>query len=165
MGSRSAWKEEDYDLYAHMYRFGLFHSIIVTCMCITAFGFSKNYYLSVGIRFLHGCVDGTLGLGKTMIVEISNSRNIALGSSFCFLSLMLGKLLGPLCGNYLSKENNIQWLIKVMPIFKSVFLNHVLNNRINIHFHSFLFHLDTLSQSFCSFSWRMTQSLKKRFKR
>ena len=55
-----------------------------------------------------------------MIAEISNERNLPLGTSFVFLGAALGQLTGPLLGGYLSHPENFSSLTKHFPILLSV---------------------------------------------
>lgn len=57
---------------------------------IIALGFSTNFWFTVAIRFLNGLIDGTIPISKTMLSEISNSRNISLGTSFFFVGCSFG---------------------------------------------------------------------------
>ena len=55
-----------------------------------------------------------------MIAEISNERNLPLGTSFVFLGTALGRLVGPILGGYLSHPENFSSLTKHFPILLSV---------------------------------------------
>ena len=57
-----------------------------------------------------------------MIAEISNERNLPLGTSFVFLGAALGQLAGPLLGGYLSHPENYSSLTKHFPILLSVII-------------------------------------------
>lgn len=63
---------------------------IVNVVCIILLAFSKQYWYSVAIRFFNGLIDGTVTLAQTILAEISNSRNIALGTSFFFVGTAIG---------------------------------------------------------------------------
>lgn len=89
-----------------------------------AFGVSKNYYFSLVIRLIHGLADGTLGVNKTIIAELSNSRNISLGTSFIFAGGAVGRILGPLFSSYLTDANVIAPLIKIFPFLHTVLVLH-----------------------------------------
>ena len=58
--------------------------------CIFSLGISKNYYASLAIRFLHGLVDGGLGVCKTIMADLSNDRNIAIGTGMLFVGSTIG---------------------------------------------------------------------------
>ena len=59
-------------------------------VCTFAFGLSRSFSRSLVIRFLHGLVDGSLPLAKTIISEISNDKNIAIGTSQFFVGTAIG---------------------------------------------------------------------------
>lgn len=67
--------------------------MLVNVMCMVALGFSSNFSLSVAIRFIHGLIDGVIPVAKAIISEISNERNLALGTSSIFIGSSLGGLL------------------------------------------------------------------------
>ena len=54
------------------------------------FSFSTNYVASVIIRLIHGLLDGVLPIATAVISEISNERNIALGTSSIFVGVAIG---------------------------------------------------------------------------
>ena len=58
--------------------------------CIVIFSFSTNYIASVVIRLIHGLLDGVLPIAIAIISEISNERNIALGTSSIFVGVAIG---------------------------------------------------------------------------
>lgn len=93
---------------------------IVNFFCIFFFGISKNYYFTLVIRLIHGLADGTLVINKTMISELSNSRNISLGTSFIFVGGFVGRVLGPLFSSYLTDKNVIAPLMHIMPFLNDV---------------------------------------------
>ena len=96
------------------------YSFLVNVICTSGLGISSNYYLTLAIRLIHGFIDGALNVTKTMIAEISNERNLPLGTSFVFLGAALGRLVGPLLGGYLSHPENFATLTKHFPILLSV---------------------------------------------
>lgn len=69
---------------------GLQISFIVNVVFIGALGFCTDFKTSVVIRFFTGLIDGTIPISKTMLTEISNSRNISLGTSFFFVGSSFG---------------------------------------------------------------------------
>lgn len=91
-------------------------SSVGNIVCITGFGLSSNYYLSLVIRFIHGLTDGSLGVTKIILAEISNDRNISLGSSFFFVSVAVGRLLGPLLARVCTDEKITRALNQILPI-------------------------------------------------
>ncbi|CBK23256.2 uncharacterized protein [Blastocystis hominis] len=72
--------------------------------------FSTNYTASVVIRLIHGLLDGVIPIAKTIVSEISNERNIALGTSSIFV--------GPILCGYLSDPTRIPFLVDHFPIFE-----------------------------------------------
>ena len=91
-------------------------------ICTSGLGISSNYYFTLIIRLIQGFADGALNVTKTMIAEISNERNLPLGTSFVFLGTAIGRLMGPLLGGYLSHPENYSSLTKHFPILLSVFV-------------------------------------------
>ena len=89
-------------------------------MCIFGLGLSKNYYVSLGIRLLHGLTDGTLGVSKTMIAEISNDRTISLGTSFIFVGIAVGRLVGPFLCSIFTDVAFVEKMTHHLPFLKEV---------------------------------------------
>ena len=89
---------------------------------VLAFGFSNNYYVGVLCRFLYGLSDGTMNVSKTMLAELSNKRNISLGTSFIFVGSAIGRIIGPLCSSYLTDKSVIAPLVRHFPILEKVTL-------------------------------------------
>ena len=99
--------------------------------CIVIFSFSTNYVASVIIRLIHGLLDGVLPIVTAIVSEISNERNIALGTSSIFVGIAIGgyllleqritcRLLGPILCGYLSNPERIPFLVEHFPIFEKV---------------------------------------------
>lgn len=94
------------------------------------FGLSKNYYLSLVIRFVHGVVDGLLGLSKTMVADLCNDSNIAIGTGMVFVGGAIGgfltllllnrSFLGPIIGGYLSDQTVVKPILDMFPFLRSV---------------------------------------------
>lgn len=59
-------------------------------LCIFSLGFSKSYALSLFIRLIHGMIDGGLGVSKTIMADLSNERNISVGTGFIFVGTTIG---------------------------------------------------------------------------
>ena len=99
-------------------------------MCTFVFGLSRSFSLSLVIRFLHGVFDGSLPLAKTILSEISNDKNIAIGTSQFFVGTAIGgcrflvlltsRLIGPILCGYLSNKSNIPGLVAKFPILEQV---------------------------------------------
>ena len=75
---------------------------------------------SLVIRLFHGLTDGTLNVTKTIITEISNDRNIALGTSFIFIGISVGRLVGPLMSGYLTDPVVVKPITDLIPFLKTV---------------------------------------------
>ena len=97
----------------------------IILLCIFCFGVSKNYFFSLLIRLIHGFADGTLGVTKTIIAELSNSWNISLGTSFLFAGGGIGKLIAPLFSSYLTDKNIIAPLFHLLPFLHDVSKLHM----------------------------------------
>ena len=93
---------------------------IVNVFCIFALGISRNYYLSLFIRLLHGLSDGLLNVSKTILSELSNDRNTSFVISLNYLGGVIGRLIGPLMSGYLASEDFIRPLAAKYPFFKKV---------------------------------------------
>ena len=94
--------------------------MLVNTVCISGLGISTNYYVTLIIRLIHGFADGSLNVTKTMIAELSNERNLPLGTSFIFIGTAVGHLVGPLIGGYLSHPENFSSLADRVPIIRTV---------------------------------------------
>ena len=92
----------------------------MSAACIFLFGLSKNFYFSLVIRLIHGLADGTLGVNKTIVAELSNSRNISVGTSCIVASGVIGRICGPLFSSYLTDMNVIAPLVKIFPFLHDV---------------------------------------------
>lgn len=64
--------------------------IIGNVICLFALGLSKNYYLSLIIRLIHGLVDGGLGVSKTILADLCNDSNITIGTGMIFVGGAIG---------------------------------------------------------------------------
>ena len=73
-----------------MYEFGILTNWQGNVFCMVIFSFSTNYVASVIIRFIHGLLDGVIPIAKAIVSEISNERNIALGTSSIFVGIAIG---------------------------------------------------------------------------
>ncbi|XP_071094091.1 uncharacterized protein [Haliotis cracherodii] len=66
------------------------------------FGFSVNLPMAMILRFLAGLCNGTVGTAKTVLYEISDNTNQAIGMSCIALSWGTGLILGPTFGGFLA---------------------------------------------------------------
>ena len=84
------WKKTCHGCNINMYEFGFVTDWQGNVFCIVIFSFSTNYIASVVIRLIHGLLDGVIPIAKTIVSEISNERNIALGTSSIFVGVAIG---------------------------------------------------------------------------
>ena len=99
---------------------------------IILLGVSKNYFLSLVIRFLHGVTDGNLGIAKTIVADLCNDSNIAIGTGMVFVGgavggqscafFMMCSFIGPIIGGYLSDPVVVKPITDAFPFLCSVFL-------------------------------------------
>ncbi|KNB43735.1 MFS general substrate transporter [Blastocystis sp. subtype 4] len=89
-------------------------------VCLFSLGLSKNYYVSLVIRLLHGLIDGGLGVSKTIMADLCTDSNITIGTGMIFVGGAVGGFVGPLLGGYLSKKEAIQPFIKLFPFLKEL---------------------------------------------
>lgn len=67
-----------------------------------AFGFTINFPMALITRFLTGLANGTVGTAKTVLYEISDNSNQALGMSIISMAWGAGLILGPTFGGLLA---------------------------------------------------------------
>ncbi|VDI82976.1 Hypothetical predicted protein [Mytilus galloprovincialis] len=67
-----------------------------------AFGFTFNFPMAMITRFLTGLANGTVGTAKTVIYEISDNTNQAVGMSILSMAWGAGLILGPTFGGLLA---------------------------------------------------------------
>lgn len=99
---------------------------------IILLGVSKNYYLSLVIRFLHGLTDGNLGIAKTIVADLCNDSNISIGTGMVFVGGAIGgqayalvvmrSFIGPILGGYLSDPVVVKPITDALPFLRSVAL-------------------------------------------
>ncbi|KAK8817276.1 zinc induced facilitator-like 2 protein [Blastocystis sp. ATCC 50177/Nand II] len=94
-------------------------STIGNFVLILLLGMSKNYYFSLVIRFLHGVADGLLGISKTMVADLCNDSNIAVGTGMIFVGGAIGGFLGPIIGGYLSDPEVVKPIVKLFPFLSA----------------------------------------------
>ncbi|GJZ10952.1 zinc induced facilitator-like 1-like protein isoform X1 [Tanacetum coccineum] len=70
----------------------------------TLFGFSVNYWMAIGTRFLLGFLNGLLGPIKAYACELFREEHQALGLSAISTSWGIGLIIGPALGGYLAQE-------------------------------------------------------------
>ena len=105
-------------------------SSLVDAICVLRFAFLQNYYVAVAVRFVWGFLDGHYPLVKTLATDYSTEENVALHTSFLFVSVSFGKWLccqslissaiAPLLGGYFSDPEHISdWLLQLFPILRT----------------------------------------------
>ncbi len=114
-------------------------STIGNFVLILLLGMSKNYYFSLVIRFLHGVADGLLGISKTMVADLCNDSNIAVGTGMIFVGgaiggflsqhVMICSFLGPIIGGYLSDPEVVKPIVKLFPFLSAVAVSLLLHRR------------------------------------
>lgn len=67
-----------------------------------AFGFTYNFPMALITRFLTGLANGTVGTAKTVLYEVSDNTNQAVGMSIISMSWGAGLILGPTFGGLLA---------------------------------------------------------------
>ncbi|XP_046557359.1 protein ZINC INDUCED FACILITATOR-LIKE 1-like isoform X2 [Haliotis rubra] len=66
------------------------------------FGFTQNLAMAIAARFFTGLFSGILGTAKTVLYEVSDNTNQAMGMSMISLAWGAGIILGPATGGYLA---------------------------------------------------------------
>ncbi|KAL8594413.1 hypothetical protein ACOMHN_018121 [Nucella lapillus] len=66
------------------------------------FGFADSLPLAMVLRFLAGLVNGTVGVAKTVLYDVSDNTNQAFSMSILSIAWGLGLILGPTIGGYLA---------------------------------------------------------------
>ena len=105
-------------------------SSLVDAICVLSFAFLQNYYVAVAVRFVWGFLDGHYPLVKTLATDYSTEENVALHTSFLFVSVSFGKwfcchslissAIAPLLGGYFSDPEHISdWLLRLFPILRT----------------------------------------------
>ena len=68
-----------------------------------AFGFSTSLFTATAMRFVSGCMGGMVPAAKTMLSEVTDDSNAALGMSAMTVGWGLGLVVGPAIGGFLSR--------------------------------------------------------------
>ncbi|XP_053375599.1 uncharacterized protein LOC123534983 isoform X2 [Mercenaria mercenaria] len=71
-------------------------------LCSLMFGFTTNIYFAITVRFLSGLVNGVAGLAKTMLYELTDNTNQAVGVSVAGIGWGTGIIVGPAVGGFLA---------------------------------------------------------------
>ena len=117
---RPTWSPKCYANHQSLYTLDRCLLFIVNVLCVAGLGISQNYYLSLAIRLIHGLADGLLGVTKTILTEMSNEKNVSLGTSFLFIGAAIGRIVGPLLSGYFTNAEFISHMATKIPILKKV---------------------------------------------
>ncbi|OAO14611.1 zinc induced facilitator-like 2 protein [Blastocystis sp. ATCC 50177/Nand II] len=94
--------------------------VFLDAICVLSFAFLQNYYVAVAVRFVWGFLDGHYPLVKTLATDYSTEENVALHTSFLFVSVSFGNAIAPLLGGYFSDPEHISdWLLQLFPILRT----------------------------------------------
>lgn len=75
--------------------------LLLSSICVIGFGFSFNMWWAMVARFLHGLVNGNVAVAKTVIADITDDTNRAIGFAAISASYGIGGFLGPAIGGVL----------------------------------------------------------------
>jgi MFS family permease len=75
--------------------------LLLSAAAVVLFGFSFSLWWAMIIRFLHGAANGNVVVAKTVIADITDHTNQALGFAALSASWGLGALIGPAIGGIL----------------------------------------------------------------
>ena len=65
-------------------------SFIVNVVCIIAFGLCDRVYPALVIRFIHGVIDGSVPITKTIQTEVATPETVGFISSLFFVGISIG---------------------------------------------------------------------------
>ncbi|XP_052820367.1 uncharacterized protein LOC128246215 [Mya arenaria] len=77
-------------------------TVILNGVSSLAFGFTTTLWFAFVTRFISGLVNGTVGTAKTILYEISDNTNQAVGMSIISVAWGSGIIVGPAVGGYLA---------------------------------------------------------------
>ncbi|KAH9005453.1 MFS general substrate transporter [Lactarius hatsudake] len=84
----------------------LFSSLVGATLAVLLFGLSRSFWALVLSRCLQGAMRGHSGVMKSMIAELTDETNVALGFSIPPVAWSLGTVIGPLIGGSLSRPQD-----------------------------------------------------------
>ena len=87
---------------------------------IALLGITRNYYLALFIRLIHGISDGLLNVTKTIVTEISSEKNVSFGTSLIFIGSAIGKIIGTLMSGLLMGDEFLKPMTARFPLLKRV---------------------------------------------
>ncbi|KAH3890596.1 hypothetical protein DPMN_014681, partial [Dreissena polymorpha] len=77
-------------------------TILLNGLSSLAFGFTTSITFAIITRLFSGLVNGTVGTSKTILYEISDNTNQAVGMSIISVAWGMGMMVGPAVGGYLA---------------------------------------------------------------
>ncbi|KZP22950.1 MFS general substrate transporter [Athelia psychrophila] len=83
-------------------RIPLAFGMLCLAASIASFGLSNKYWPLVVCRCIQGIMNGNIGISKSVIIDITDSTNIAQAFAFLPLTWGLGVVVGPMIGGTLS---------------------------------------------------------------
>ena len=88
-------------------RFGR-RPVIMACMlsssiAFAAFGFSTNLYVAIALSFAMGCLDGVMGVTKTVISEVCGDEHQAMGFGILGVFNAIVRFAAPTVGAFLAE--------------------------------------------------------------
>ncbi|KZP22946.1 MFS general substrate transporter [Athelia psychrophila] len=89
-------------------RIPLAFGMLCLAASIASFGLSNKYWPLVVCRCIQGIMNGNIGISKSVMIDITDSTNIAQAFAFVPLTWGLGVVVGPMIGGTLSHPAE-QW--------------------------------------------------------
>ncbi|KAH9974962.1 member of major facilitator multidrug-resistance DHA1 sub-family [Lactifluus volemus] len=85
--------------------------VLLSCLAgsiisIISFGFSRSFWAIVVSRCLHGALKGDIGVVKSVMGEITDDSNVALGFSLLPMTWNVGRAIGPFIGGVLARPQD-----------------------------------------------------------
>lgn len=93
-------------------RFPLISGMLMSGLMMLFFGLSSNVWMCAFFRFLHGLFNGNILVAKTMMADITDKTNEAIGFAFVSFSYGIGILIGPALGGLLydpARPSGLSW--------------------------------------------------------
>ncbi|KAH9965561.1 major facilitator superfamily domain-containing protein [Lactifluus volemus] len=85
--------------------------VLLSCLAgsiisIISFGFSRSFGAIVVSRCLHGALKGDIGVVKSVMGELTDDSNVALGFSLLPMTWTVGRAIGPFIGGVLARPQD-----------------------------------------------------------
>ncbi|KAI0242611.1 hypothetical protein L0F63_000276 [Massospora cicadina] len=85
--------------------------LLGTAISMFLFGMSKSMPWAMVTRFMAGCLNGNIGVLKTMVGEMTDRTNRAEAFGYAAMMFGIGLIIGPAMGGFLTKPaENYPWL-------------------------------------------------------